>query len=98
MSADVLADVPRSNTSFLWSTQPPPHTPPPPSRALLPYRYTANILIAVNPYQQLGVYGPEAIQQYAGASLRMHAPHVYALANRAFMSMKSSKKNQSMVW
>ena len=75
---------------------------PPPSphrtRALSLYRYTANILIAVNPYQQLGVYGPEAIQQYAGASLRMHAPHVYALANRAFMSMKSSKKNQSMVW
>lgn len=61
------------------------------------YTYTANILVAVNPYQDFSVYGDDYIIKYAGASIGMHEPHVYAIANRAFMSLRSSKESQSIV-
>eukprot|EP00729_Bicosta_minor_P027283 gene27283-17214_t len=61
------------------------------------YTYTAFILIAVNPYQRLPIYGDEAIRDYSKASIGRLPPHVYALANRAFTSMKSSKRDQSIV-
>jgi len=61
------------------------------------YTYTANILIAINPYHQLDLYGAKTIRQYAGASLGLQPPHVYALANRAFAALRASGHSQSMV-
>jgi myosin-6 len=61
------------------------------------YTYTAFILIVVNPYQRLPIYGTDTIKEYVGASLGRLPPHVFALANRAFTQMKSQKRNQSIV-
>eukprot|EP00053_Salpingoeca_punica_P018641 m.183565 g.183565 ORF g.183565 m.183565 type:complete len:1283 (-) comp17476_c0_seq4:480-4328(-) len=61
------------------------------------YTYTAYILIAVNPYKPLPLYGPEIIKQYAGQPMNKLPPHVYAVADRCYRSLKGSKRNQSIV-
>eukprot|EP00051_Salpingoeca_urceolata_P000871 m.36831 g.36831 ORF g.36831 m.36831 type:complete len:1395 (+) comp11051_c0_seq2:57-4241(+) len=61
------------------------------------YTTTAYILIAVNPYQKLALYGSAMIKSYAGKPMGQLPPHVYGLADRAFRSLKGSNKNQSIV-
>jgi len=61
------------------------------------YTYTSFILIAMNPYKQLPLYGDEAIKKYFGQALGKQPPHVYAIADRAYKSMRGSKKSQSIV-
>jgi len=61
------------------------------------YTYTSFILIAVNPYKQLPLYGDEQIKKYFGQALGKQPPHVYAIADRAYKSMRGSKKSQSIV-
>eukprot|EP00035_Acanthoeca_spectabilis_P040063 m.67090 g.67090 ORF g.67090 m.67090 type:complete len:1274 (+) comp9847_c0_seq3:175-3996(+) len=63
----------------------------------LMYTYTANILIAVNPYHEIPIYGDAFIQQYSGASLGTLPPHVFALANRAFTALRATGSSQAMV-
>ncbi|XP_053566433.1 unconventional myosin-VI isoform X3 [Bombina bombina] len=62
------------------------------------YTYVANILIAVNPYFDLPkLYSSECIKQYQGRSLGTLAPHVYAIADKAFRDMKVLKMSQSII-
>ncbi|KJE91980.1 MYO6 protein, variant [Capsaspora owczarzaki ATCC 30864] len=61
------------------------------------YTYTAYILIAVNPYKSLNIYGNDYITRYTGQSIGKLPPHVYAIADRAYRSMKQAKRNQSIV-
>ncbi len=61
------------------------------------YTYTAYILIAMNPYKKLDIYGDDMIRKYSGQAIGKLPPHVYAIADRAFRNMKSSKRNQSIV-
>lgn len=43
------------------------------------YTFTANILLAINPYHTLDIYTKEIAKQYQGASLGVMPPHVYAI-------------------
>jgi myosin VI len=43
------------------------------------YTYTANILLAINPYHTLDVYTQEHVKSYQGKSLGVMPPHVYAI-------------------
>lgn len=43
------------------------------------YTYTANILLAVNPYHTLDLYNQKTVQAYQGKSLGVLPPHVYAI-------------------
>jgi myosin-6 len=47
------------------------------------YTYVANILVAVNPYFEVGgLYTPQTIRSYMGKSLGTRPPHVYAIADK----------------
>eukprot|EP00041_Stephanoeca_diplocostata_P019348 m.416434 g.416434 ORF g.416434 m.416434 type:complete len:266 (+) comp21279_c0_seq3:186-983(+) len=61
------------------------------------YTYTAYILIAVNPYTSIDIYGHDAIEKYANGSIGSLPPHVYGIANRAYRSLRASKRSQSIV-
>ncbi|KCV69582.1 hypothetical protein H696_04004 [Fonticula alba] len=62
------------------------------------YSYTAYILIALNPYHQVpGLYGPERIAEYSNKPIGRKPPHIYALADRAYRSLRASKSNQTIV-
>lgn len=62
------------------------------------YTYTANILIAVNPYFEMpDNYASATIKKYNGKSLGTLPPHVFAIADKAFRDMKVSKQSQSII-
>lgn len=61
------------------------------------YTYTANILIAVNPYSELPIYNTDSIKRYRGKSLGVEPPHVFAIADKAYRDMKASKASQSII-
>lgn len=60
------------------------------------YTYTAMILIAVNPNQQLPTLYDD-MDQFRGRSISQSPPHVYALAERAHRMIRSEKKSQTFV-
>lgn len=62
------------------------------------YTYTANILIALNPYYEVpDLYSADTRKKYQGKSLGTMPPHVYAIADKAYRDMKVSKVSQSII-
>ncbi|XP_064146325.1 unconventional myosin-Ig isoform X5 [Loxodonta africana] len=61
------------------------------------YTYIGEVLVSVNPYQELPLYGPEAITQYQGRELYERPPHLYAVANAAYKAMKRRSRDTCIV-
>ena len=62
------------------------------------YTYVANILIAINPYDDIkNLYASKTIKAYQGRSLGTMPPHVFAIADKAFRDMKVLKQSQSII-
>eukprot|EP00002_Diphylleia_rotans_P018353 TRINITY_DN3556_c0_g3_i2.p1 TRINITY_DN3556_c0_g3~~TRINITY_DN3556_c0_g3_i2.p1 ORF type:complete len:1043 (-),score=218.53 TRINITY_DN3556_c0_g3_i2:82-3210(-) len=61
------------------------------------YTYTGYILIAINPYKSVPLYSDELVQKYRGKAIGRLPPHVYAVADRAYRSMKADKTSQSIL-
>jgi myosin-5 len=51
------------------------------------YTYCGIVLVALNPYEQLPIYGPDIIQAYSGMDMGTMDPHVFAVAEEAFKNM-----------
>ncbi|XP_037702009.1 unconventional myosin-Ia [Choloepus didactylus] len=61
------------------------------------YTYIGNVVISVNPYQQLPIYGPEFIAKYQDYTFYELKPHIYALANLAYQSLKNQDQDQCIL-
>ncbi|KAM5254323.1 unconventional myosin-Ia isoform 2-T3 [Hipposideros larvatus] len=61
------------------------------------YTYIGNVLVSVNPYQQLPIYGPEFIAKYQDYTFYELKPHIYALANVAYQSLKYRDQDQCIL-
>ncbi|GJM84880.1 hypothetical protein PR202_ga00592 [Eleusine coracana subsp. coracana] len=53
------------------------------------------VLVAVNPFKKVSLYGNEYIDAYRNKS--MDSPHVYAIADSAIREMKRDEVNQSII-
>ena len=61
------------------------------------YTYTAHILIACNPFKRLPIYSEERMASYQGKSLGVMEPHVFAVADRAYRSMRHYGMSQAVL-
>ena len=61
------------------------------------YTYTGSILLALNPFEKLPLYGTEQMRSYVGRPLGAVAPHTYAMAEEAYRCLLQTKSSQSLV-
>ncbi|KAH8097375.1 hypothetical protein JL720_265 [Aureococcus anophagefferens] len=61
------------------------------------YTNTGPILIAMNPFKWLPIYGDDVIGRYHGRPYGALPPHCYQEAEDAFTSLQRTRKNQAIV-
>lgn len=61
------------------------------------YTFIGEVVVSVNPYRQLDIYGKEVIEDYRGRELYENPPHLYAVADAAYKAMKRRAKDTCIV-
>ena len=61
------------------------------------YTYSGIVLIAMNPFQRVTLYGPEIIQAYSGRRKGELEPHLFAIAEDAYTAMSSEGQGQTII-
>ncbi|XP_029431771.1 unconventional myosin-Vc isoform X3 [Rhinatrema bivittatum] len=61
------------------------------------YTYSGIILVAINPYKELPIYGDAIIHAYSGQNMGDMDPHIFAVAEEAYKQMARNNRNQSII-
>ncbi|MEE6471641.1 hypothetical protein FKM82_009329 [Ascaphus truei] len=61
------------------------------------YTYIGNVVISVNPYKQLSIYTPENVEEYRNSNLYQLKPHIYAVADDAYQSLRDRDRDQCIL-
>ncbi len=67
------------------------------TQLVLPQTYIGSVVISLNPYQPLPIYTSEHIFHYTGRNLYELKPHIYALADDAYRSLKEKNRDQCVI-
>uniref|UniRef100_H2M014 Myosin IG n=1 Tax=Oryzias latipes TaxID=8090 RepID=H2M014_ORYLA len=61
------------------------------------YTYIGEVVVSVNPYRQMDIFGKETIEAYRGRELYENPPHLYAVSDAAYKAMKRRAKDTCIV-
>ncbi|XP_058485353.1 unconventional myosin-Va isoform X4 [Solea solea] len=61
------------------------------------YTYCGIVLVAINPYEPLQIYGTDIINAYSGQNMGDMDPHIFAVAEEAYKQMARDERNQSII-
>ncbi|XP_048023813.1 unconventional myosin-Va isoform X7 [Megalobrama amblycephala] len=61
------------------------------------YTYCGIVLVAINPYETLPIYGADIINAYSGQNMGDMDPHIFAVAEEAYKQMARDERNQSII-
>ena len=61
------------------------------------YTYIGEVCVSVNPYRTLNIYGGEHISQYKGREVFERPPHIFAIGDAAYKTMKRNGKDTCIV-
>ncbi|KAG8559678.1 hypothetical protein GDO81_017412 [Engystomops pustulosus] len=61
------------------------------------YTYVGDILIALNPFQNLSIYSPQFSKLYHGVKRASNPPHIFATADAAYQGMVTFSKDQCII-
>ncbi|NXK51941.1 MYO1A protein, partial [Chauna torquata] len=61
------------------------------------YTYIGDVVISVNPYQSLPIYTPEKVQEYHNCNFFAVKPHIYAIADDAYRSLRDRDQDQCIL-
>ncbi|XP_056154272.1 unconventional myosin-Ig [Lampris incognitus] len=61
------------------------------------YTFIGEVVVSVNPYTEMDIYGKDAIDAYRGRELYENPPHLYAVADAAYKAMKRRAKDTCIV-
>ncbi|XP_050666235.1 myosin-IIIb-like isoform X2 [Leptidea sinapis] len=61
------------------------------------YTYIGDILVAVNPFTDVGIYTFKSQEMYQGRCRSDNPPHIYAVADAAHQALMHQRQNQAIV-
>ncbi|KAI6647634.1 Unconventional myosin-Id isoform X5 [Oopsacas minuta] len=61
------------------------------------YSYIGESLIAVNPYEEMKIFGDDVIETYKGSELFQNAPHPFSIADAAYQLVTKTRDDHCIV-
>ncbi|KAH3702056.1 hypothetical protein DPMN_077057, partial [Dreissena polymorpha] len=61
------------------------------------YTYIGTVVVSVNPYQKLPLYRPDIIEEYRSRNIYELPPHIYAISDEAYRSMRDRDLDQCII-